>query len=69
MAFHRRSRRVADHNAAMATVVGLPERLADGQIRFSGTVEPGMGRAPTVSAIQQRQLVESMPPLSGQGWL
>ena len=69
MAFHRRARRVANHNPAIATVVGLPERLADGQIRFTGTVEPGMGRAPTVSAVQQRQLVEAMRPLSVQGWL
>ena len=69
MAFNRRARRVANHNAAMATVIGLPERLAYEQIRFTGTVEPGMGRAPTVSEIQQRQLVESMRPLSGQGWL
>ena len=58
---------MADHDAAMASVVGLPERLANREIRLTGTVKPSMGRTPAVGAVKQRQLVQSMQPLMAQG--
>ena len=69
MTLHRRPRCVTDHHAAIATVVGLPERLTNRQIRLTVAVEAGMGRTPAVCAIEQRQLIEAMQPLMGRSCL
>ena len=60
---------MTDHHATKTTVVALPERLTNRQIRLTVAVEAGMGRTPAVCAIEQRQLIKAMQPLSGRGCL
>ena len=55
---------MAHNNLAKTTVIGLPERITNGEIRLACCVEPGMGGAPSVTAIDERKLLQARQPLA-----
>ena len=55
---------MADNNLAKTTVIGLPEGITNGEIRMTCCVEPGMGGAPTVTAVDERKLLQARQPLA-----
>ena len=55
---------MAHNNLAKTTVIGLPEGITNGKIRLARCIEPGMGGAPTVPAINERKLLQARQPLA-----
>ena len=55
---------MAHNNLAKTTVIGLPEGITNGEIRMAFGVEPGMGSAPTVTAVDERKLLQARHPSS-----
>ena len=55
---------MAHNNLAKTTVIGIPEGVTNGEIRLACCVEPGMGGAPTVTAIDERELLQTRQPLA-----
>ena len=55
---------MAHNNQAKTTVIGLPEGITNGEIRLAYCIEPGMGGAPTVTAINERKLLQARQPLA-----
>ena len=52
------------HNhEAKATVIGLPKRVTNRQIRLTVAVETGMGGTPAIRAINEGKLLKSRQPL------
>ena len=55
---------MAHNNLAKTTVIGLPEGITNGEVRLTRRIEPGMGGAPTVTAINERELLQARQPLA-----
>ena len=55
---------MAHNNLAKTTVIGLPEGITNGEVRLTRCIEPGMGGAPTVTAIDERKLLQARQPLA-----
>ena len=53
-----------DHKAK-TTVIVLPEGITNRQIRLTDRIEPGVGGTPTVTAIDERKLLQARQPLAG----